>query len=166
METRSCRLLHQFLAGSHRAPLARRAIGRFDEGHGLQVVVAGNLRFGSRLDGAHQLRHGADEGLREPALLPARLEPVVGSPLGEEVDRAGAPRRVVGPANGSLGNSLGPVDAPLDTMIGPGEGVVETDRAKLVRILQDIERNTVSVAEIEARVDTDADQNPLWITKE
>ena len=104
------------------------------QGHRLQIVVTGDLGLGL-LRRAHQLGHGADERLREPLLLPPRLEPVVGSPLGQEIDRAGAPRRVVGPANGPLGD-LGPFHAPLDAVIDPGEGVVDADGAQSVRVLR------------------------------
>ena len=48
------------------------SVGGFDQGHGLEIVAPADGRFPTSLECDEELGHGADEGVREPALVPSR----------------------------------------------------------------------------------------------
>ena len=47
-------------------------VGGLDQGHGLEIVAPADGRFSAGLECDEELGHGADEGVREPALVPSR----------------------------------------------------------------------------------------------
>ena len=97
------------------AMLGRRGEDRLAQGDRLDVVAAGDLRLGAVLDRDQQLRHRADEGVREPHVVPARAEPAVPGLLARaEFERARLARRVLRPADRPLHQPVGPLDPPAD----------------------------------------------------
>src|SRR5262249_44366999 len=101
------------------------------QGDRFQVVAAADLRLRDVLQGAEQLRHRADEGVREPHLVPARRHPLARLAARGVVEGAGSARGVARPADGAAGQSLGALDAPADADVGgaplarrPGPDVV------------------------------------------
>src|SRR5262245_51637653 len=88
------RNLSQELAHRRHAMLLTRRIDRRAQRHGLYIIPTADFRFGSILDSAKKLGHGADERVRKPDFPPARLEPIAGLPFCREVERARRTRRV------------------------------------------------------------------------
>src|SRR5207247_815305 len=76
-----------------------------------------DLRRGAVVQGAQQLGHRADAGVREPHLRPARLQPDAGPLPRRHVQRARRPRRVARPADGAARQAVRPLDAPADVNI-------------------------------------------------
>ena len=163
--TSIARLRARLLEGNG-ASLAERAVRRLDERHRAERRPARDLRLGVVLDRAHQLAHRALEGVREPALLPARLLPRAVELAGRPVDRRRAAVRVVRPADRPLRHAFRALDPPVDAVVDPREAVVEPDRAQAVGVLEDVERHPVLVREVVARVGPRRDEDPLGIAEQ
>src|SRR5262245_48500893 len=103
----SSRLLRRRLAEDllhrHHPMLACPGVDGLAEGNRFEVVASADFGLRVVLDRAEELRHGADEGVREPDLLPARRDPAPGLPLGAEIERAWRACRVVRPTDGAAG---------------------------------------------------------------
>ena len=148
-------------------------VGRVDQRHRLQVIPPADLRFLTGSDGRHQLRHRSFERVREPSLLPLRLEPVAGTRLRAELQRARGMVRILRPADGPPRHSLQTFDAPFDVDIRlpafarrAGPHVVERRAAQTAFVVQDVERDAVLVRELGARISADAAIDALRIAKQ
>src|SRR5213078_3421982 len=83
-----------------------------------------------------------------------------------EVDRARAPRGVIGPADGAAGDSGCALDPPLDALIGTCETVVDRNRPKVVCILEDVDRHSVYVRTVELVVTANAGDDAVRLAEQ
>src|SRR5579863_5348219 len=134
----------------HRPPLLDRTVARLDDREGAQIVSAAHRGLALTGNGVHQIGHWSLECIRKPGFLPARCNPHTGFCSPGERQRAWAAIRILGPAERSLGQTLGAFNAPLDIWFEiiflaprPGPDVVPCGGSHTVVVFQDVETDAV-----------------------
>src|SRR4051812_8330470 len=84
---------------------------------GFEVVASANLRLTPFFEGAQELGHGADEGIREPDLRPARSDPGLRLLVRAVAECAGRAGRIPGPADCAAGQPLRSLDTPMNSKV-------------------------------------------------
>src|SRR5579859_2783292 len=111
------RITH-YVNNLHRPMFARRLIARINECHRFQIIFATERWLVSAFQCDQQVGHWADEGIREPDVVPSGLIPLTLITGGCEVQRGGRARGIAGPADGAARQALGAFDAPADADVG------------------------------------------------